>query len=252
MTTIRIWTLESDNDAQAVEHLANKLIELFSLPDTSIRTAGHKAVPRRPRDKASDPLITATKHYLEEDDYLIFVIDSDGKMASHQRQQEPNSLINQVNRVLESNRFPDRVHLAWAIEELEAWLLIDCLGVACFFASKKRKADRENCRNNIISNPKFKTLKTLIEKSQPGDTELIVEAEAGGKGAKEYLKDFSKDILRTLNPKMKRNNIQRERYQEADSPDIAKYIEINKETLRRNPSLQKLGELLAQCSKDKR
>ncbi len=93
---------------------------------------------------------------------------------------------------------------------------------------------------------------SLVANSQTYNTikresELIVEAEMGGKGTKEYLVRFSKEILQTLNPKMPLKNIKQERYRERDSPDIAEHIEINRETLGRNASLKHLGKLLTRC-----
>ncbi|MDM8529131.1 hypothetical protein QUF58_13105 [Anaerolineales bacterium HSG24] len=243
MTNITIWTLESDNDAEAVKYLANKLIEHLDISDTAIRSVGKKAIPRRAKSGRGDILTNSVKNYLKQDDCLIFVIDSDGVMASHQRRQEPNSLINQVEKVLANNNFSGRVYLAPAIQELEAWLLIDCIGICCFFAAK-RKIYRQNCREKINSNQKFQR---LIGKYQRGNTESIVEAEMGGRGVKEYLVRFSKDVLRTLNPKIKPVNITREKYKEVFSPEIAKCVEINNATLRRNNSLKNFGKLLIRC-----
>jgi hypothetical protein len=87
----------------------------------------------------------------------------------------------------------------------------------------------------------------LIRKYQRGDTQLIVEPERGGKGPKEHLRRFSREILLKLNPQMPRKNIKPNEYKENLSPDIARYIEINAETLQRNDSLQRLGELVSGC-----
>ena len=75
---------------------------------------------------------------------------------------------------------------------------------------------------------------------------MIVEAVTGGNGAKEYLRDFSEHILRALNPNMPQKNVQRNRYQEGMSPGIAEHVEINRETVRRNNSLGRLGKVLSQ------
>ncbi len=239
MPTIRIWTLESENDAKAVKCLANKLVTHLQLANLSIQTAGPKAVPKRNQRGASssDTLRMAVHNYLRQDDCVIFVIDSDGPMSSHQRRQEPNSLINQITQVVRDRRFTGKVFLAQAVQELEAWLLIDCLGIFCYFASKVAQY-RENCRDRVSANQSFRR---LVRSYQKGDTEKIVEAETGGRGAKEYLIELSEKILLALNPNKTHRNITREQYRENLSPEIAEHVLIDQQTLRRNNSLRKLG-----------
>lgn len=246
MPTIRIWTLESENDAKVVECLANKLVRHLKLENLSIQTVGPKAVPKKNRRGASpsDILRMAVQNYLKQDDCVIFVIDSDGPMSSHQRRQEPNSLINQITQVVRDRRFTGKVFLAQAVQELEAWLLIDCLGIFCYFASKVAQY-RENCRERVSADQSFRR---LVRSYQRGDTEKIVEAEIGGKGAKEYLIEFSKKILPALNPNKTPKNITREQYRENMSPEIAEHVLIDQQTLRRNNSLRELGNLLNQFS----
>ena len=242
MPTIRIWTLESENDAKAVECLANKLVTHLQLGNISIQK-GPKAVPKRNRrgTSSSDTLRMAVQNYLKQDACVIFVIDSDGPMSGHQRQQEPNSLINQITRVVRDRRFTGKVFLAQAVQELEAWLLIDCLGIFCYFASKVSQY-RENCRDRVSANQSFMR---LVSSYQKGDTKKIVEAEIGGRGAKEYLIEFSKKILPALNPNKTPKNVTREQYRENLSPEVAEHVLIDRHTLRRNNSLRELGTVLA-------
>ncbi len=61
MPTIRIWTLESENDAKAVKCLANKLVTHLQSGNLSIQTAGPKAVPKRNK-KGASPKINAHYH----------------------------------------------------------------------------------------------------------------------------------------------------------------------------------------------
>lgn len=243
MPNIRIWTLESENDAKAVECLANKLVTHLQLGNISIQR-GPKAVPKRNRRGASssDTLRMAVQNYLKQDDCVIFVIDSDGPMSSHQRKQEKNSLINQITDVVRDRRFTGKVFLAQAVQELEAWLLIDCLGIFCYFASKVAQY-RENCRDRVSANQSFRR---LVSSYQKGDTEKIVEAETGGRGPKEYLIELSEKILLALNPNLPHRNIRRQRYRENMSPAIAEHVLIDQHTLRRNNSLRKLRNLLNQ------
>lgn len=245
MTSITIWALESDNDAKVAQCLAKKLISYQELPSISIRRVGKTAPKMRKQAKGSPikALKQAVRRYLQQDDYVIFVIDTDGPISSHKRRQEPNSLINQVEAVLADSEFTGKVYLVQAIHEIEAWLLIDCAGIICFYA-QKRRVYKQKSRQEISTDKRFKGLK----KYQKGNTELIVEVQMGGQGAKEYLVKFSEDILLALNPNMPAKNIKQERYRENTSPQIAKYIEINRQTLKRNNSLGEFGRILAQCS----
>ena len=234
MPSIRIWTLESDNDAKAVKCLANKLKEYLELEAISIDTTGRLKPNIRLRD--------AIRNFLKDEECVILVIDRDGPIAHHERLQQPDSLINQIKQIVSDRRFAGKVFLVEAIQELEAWLLIDCIGIFCYYATK-RSQYRENCRNKVSADP---SLKRLVNRYQKGNTENIVEAEQGGRGVKEYLTVYSESVLRALNPNLTQRNIDREKYKETLSPEVAEHIEINKDTLPRNNSLKKLGDVLAQ------
>lgn len=235
-----IWTVESEYDKDAVGQLAQKLLTYLERPDVTIQTAGAKAynsLAKRLRRKPN-ALKIAVEAYLKRADKLIFVIDSDSQASLVQRRKEKYSMINQIERVIASKQFDGRVYLAMAVQELEAWLLIDCLGICCYFARDRYK---KQCRNSIKRNRK---LNNLVRKYQKGDTELIVESQSGGQGPKEYLTLFSKDILKAVNPNKRDKHIDREKYREALSPSIVEYIEISRQTLRRNPSLKRFCQLL--------
>ena len=235
MPSIRIWTLESDNDAKAVRCLAHKLVTFMQLGSMSIDTTG--------KLKPSINLERAVQNFLKDEDCVILVIDRDGPMTHHKQQQNSNSIINQIKRIVNDRRFADKVFLVEAIQELEAWLLIDCLGIFCYFASKRAQSQyRDDCRSKVSENP---SLKRLVDRHQKGNTETIVEAEIGGKGAKEHLIEFSEKILLALNPNMPLKNVDREKYRETRSSEVAEHIVIDKETLQRNNSLKKLRDVIA-------
>lgn len=242
MRKVRVWALESDFDAEAVNCMANKLVKYFSLDSISIQSAGKSAIAAASSARASsgDSLRTAVQNYLMEDACVIFVIDSDGPMSRHQRALEPNSLFNQIQRVLEDDRLRGRVFLSMAVQEVESWVLVDCLGIFCYFASD-RKRFRTECRRKVTQN---RPLMRIVTRNQKGDTENIVEAEIGGKGPKEYLKEYSEEILLGLNPSMPRKNVEESKYKEKLLPGIAKFVVIDGQTLNRNRSLRKLGSLL--------
>ena len=234
MPSIRILSLESKNDPNAVKCLANKLATFLQLGPTRIYAAG--------KSKSLKQLKKAVQNYLRKDDFVILVVDSDGPITRHQRLRQPNSLINQAKQIVNDRSFAGKVFLVEAIQELEAWLLIDCIGIFCYFATK-RAHYRDDCRVKVSENS---SLKNLVNRYQKGNTETIVGTGIGGKGAKEHLIEFSVKILRELNPKLSSNDIKNARYRATISPEVAKHIEINKETLQRNNSLKKLGDVIAQ------
>ena len=244
MPRIRIWTLESTNDAKVVKHLVGKLVTHLRLGNLSIQTVGgiEFLMYNKRGQSLGDRIRQTTQQYLKKDDYVIFVIDNDSPMARHQRRQQRNSLITQIELIAQDSNFSGKVFFAPAIQELEAWLLIDCLGIFCYFASQ-RSQYRSDCRDKVSANQSFVR---LLRRYQKGNTEHIVETEIGGNGPKEYLEDFSEQVLRALNPDIPQKNINRERYHERVSSNLAEYIVIDKETLRRNNSLRKLGNVLAQ------
>ena len=77
MPNIRIWTVESDNDAKAVKRLAHKLLEYMKLGPISIDTTGRLKPPTQLRE--------AIQNYLKDEDCVILVIDRDGPMTHHER-----------------------------------------------------------------------------------------------------------------------------------------------------------------------
>lgn len=241
MKRVRIWTLESDYDAETVKCLACKLVTFLNLDGFSIQSSGRNSVPRKHRRGSSKSgLKRAVQNYLREDACIIFVIDSDSLMSNHERSLQSNSLLSQVHSLLDDDSLKGKVFLSRAVQEIESWLLVDCLGVFCFFASK-RKQFKENCRDKVSQNKSFMR---IVKKNQRGDTQHIVEPEIGGKGAKEYLVKFSEDVLLGLNPKMPSKNVRANRYKVSMAPAIAEHVVINSQTLSCNSSLQHLGILL--------
>ena len=188
------------------------------------------------------PLKRATHDYLKDEACVIFVIDQDSPKSLNQRRQEPNSLINQIEAVINEQSLSGKVFLVHAVQELEAWLLIDCLGIFCYFASHRAQY-REDCRGRVSANKTFRRLIGISRKVTP---RRLSSQKPVAMGPKEYLKFFSEEILLKLNPEMPQKNVERERYREAISPEVAEHVDINQHTLQRNNSLRKLGERLAQ------
>ena len=226
MPSIRIWTPESDFDSQAVLCIAEKIVAFYGSDITILegsKEGYNKAVQKKMLDKA-------VNIYLKTSELVIFLIDYDGIQSHFKRRGEPNSLVNKITKVVNSI---DRTVLIYIKQELESWLLVDCLGICCYF-----KKD-ENTRN------KQDWIK-FAKRNQHGNTDLIVEADNQGKGAKEYLEALSDKINCEINPKLeqKRQNLREKCYRERDSPEVARYIEISKQTLGRNESLEVFSEYL--------
>ena len=128
MPTVRIWTLEPDHDAKAIERLANKLVIDLQLGNLSIQTADKKAFLKygSGNDSLNDTLTMATQHRLQKDDCVIFVVDPGPPMPIHQQQQESDSLIHHIEQIVDDDRFAGRVFLAQGVQELKAWLPVAC------------------------------------------------------------------------------------------------------------------------------
>lgn len=226
MPSIRIWTPESDFDSKAVRCIAEKIIAFYGSDIKvleSTKDAYNQAVRKNLLDKA-------VKNYLKTSTLVIFLIDADGIQSQAEHLKQPNSLVNKITEVVNSI---DNAILIYIRQELEAWLLVDCMGICCYFT----KDEKTRIKKDWIE---FST------KNQRGNTELIVESIRGGKGAKEYLVDFSDSINLKINPNLakKLDNLKQKRYSESNSPQVAKYIEINQQTLARNESLREFAKYL--------
>ena len=233
MTEIAIYT-ESSNDDKTIECLANKLAKFKQAKPVVI----HQIPKGSYFNKNPDKVISA---WLKEVDCIIFLTDRDGPMANFERQKSSKSLISRIKPKIDDKR----VFHVEIVHEIEAWLLVDCLGIFCYYATTKNaKVYKNNCRNTVSTN---RPLKKWVDKKQKHDTEKIVEAIKGSRNAKEYLTEISKDILCKLNPNMRhrKSSLNREKYQPSMSPKIAGFICINEETLGRNKSLGTFSEVIA-------
>jgi hypothetical protein len=50
--------------------------------------------------------------------------------------KEPNSLINRINKVVAQSQ--GKALLILIRQELEAWLLVDCQGICCYFTKNQQ------------------------------------------------------------------------------------------------------------------
>ncbi len=114
MLSVRIWNLQSDCDAKAVKFLENEFLRFRQLEYLAIRTAGRNAL-RRCHKKGTpvrDSLKRAIQHYLKQDDYIIFVVDSDQK-------QELTSLADEIRQIVKDCNLSNKVFFVADIQEGE-------------------------------------------------------------------------------------------------------------------------------------
>jgi hypothetical protein len=226
MNNILIWTPESDFDSKTVCCIAQKIVKYYD-SNITVLTSSKDAYNQAIQKQGEHGLKKAVDIYLKSSELVIFLLDADGVQSEAQRLQEPNSLINRINRVVAQSQ--GKALLIMIRQELEAWLLVDCLGICCYF--------KENQQTR--SDPQWVK---FAKKHQIGKTDLIIEAESGGKNAKEYLEDLSKLILRRINPNLKPKDLKKLQYEENYSYKIAKELEINHQTIARNDSLSEFAQ----------
>jgi hypothetical protein len=237
---IRLWALESDYDRDAVGVLAKKLADFYNVDDILIQTSGKTAYNAAVKRNRDNGLKIAVDSYIKNmEDKIVFIVDADSEASLSEKRSQRHSMVNQIQKVVTSPKYYETVALVFAVQELEAWLLVDCIGICRYYLRSRCSSTEE--LNRFVSNPR---LKNLIHKYQKGDTQLIVEPERGGKGAKEFLIKFSETILKIINPARAYRNIEVDRYRESLACEISACIDIRAETLNRNESLRKLGSML--------
>ncbi|MCP4699501.1 MAG: hypothetical protein GY862_22035 [Gammaproteobacteria bacterium] len=247
MSKITLLTLESDYDAEAVRIIAHKILSVKGL-----KADIHALKPKGPVVLKKDGLKDAVKNFLKESACVIFIIDRDGPMSKAERRKQPNSLINQAEYVVSLYKSTGKVHLVEAVNELESWFLVDCIGVfSCI--SKSYPSLPKECKNDIISEicrnilHKNKNYMKIILKYSVGDTTKIEEPVSGSnRGVKEYLIRFSGEIYKLLHPGSRKIH-DSWKYTEAKAPDIAKFIKLDSSTINKNFSLKKFSDLISAC-----
>jgi hypothetical protein len=233
MSSIRIWTPESDFDSKAVLYIAEKIVAFYG-SDIKVLDSSERAYKDAVKTDQKDGLKKQVNIYLKTSYLVIFLIDYDGIQSHAERLKQPNSLVNKITEVVNSI---DNAILIYIRQELEAWLLVDCLGICCYFKNDEKIRYKQDWID-------------FAKRNQHGSTDLIVEPVSegkGAKGAKEYLINILSDKINCkINPnlKQKRKNLKNERYDERNSPEVAKYIEINQQILARNESLREFAKYL--------
>ena len=132
MANVRIWTVESDYDAEALKSLVQKLTTNLKFDDLSVQTVGSKGfLMSNWNDKTSlnGKLKKAVQDYLKQDDYVIFFLDSDSPMLTCQQLPEREVLVNQIKQIVSEPGFAGKVFFAPGVQELESRLWRAHLGI---------------------------------------------------------------------------------------------------------------------------
>ena len=114
MLSVRVWNLQSDYDAEAVKFLEKEFLRFRQLGDIAIRTAGRRTLRKchRKGTLSEGSLRKAIQHYFNQDDYIIFIVDSD-----QQGQSASKSLVAQIRRVVKDGDFSDKIFFMPDIQE---------------------------------------------------------------------------------------------------------------------------------------
>ena len=144
MISVRVWNLQSDYDAaKAVKFLENEFLRFRQLGDIAIRTAGRSTLRKchRKGTLLEGSLRKAIQYYLKQDDYVIFVIDSDQR-----GQLESKSLVEQIRGVVKDGDFSDKIFFMPDIQECDGSIPTEWQNIVSRFRTEvesERKRFRE-------------------------------------------------------------------------------------------------------------
>ena len=132
MARVRIWTMESDYDAEALKSLVNNLTANLKLNNLSVQTVDSKGflMPNRKSEESlNGKLQKAARDYLKQDDYIIFFLDNDSSVSARRQTQELKALVNQIKQIVADPGFAGKVFFAPGVQELESRLWRAHLGI---------------------------------------------------------------------------------------------------------------------------
>jgi len=108
MIRIRVWNLESDQDANAAKYLKSELHDSTQLGQVAIQTAGRNAFHKCHKMGKPVPvsLNKAIQHFLKQDDWIVFVTDTTKPKSCNQK------LIDEIKNIVSENNFADRIYFS--------------------------------------------------------------------------------------------------------------------------------------------
>ncbi len=132
MVNVRIWTVESDYDVEALKTLVNNIATNLKLNDLSVQAVDSKGFlmsNRKDKTSLNGQLKKTIRNYLRQDDYVIFFLDSDSQILTCQQPQELEVLVNQIKQIVTDPGFAGKVFFAPGVQELESRLRRAHLGI---------------------------------------------------------------------------------------------------------------------------
>ena len=140
MMNVRVWNLESDHDTKVVKFLEDEFSGFRKLGDLSILTTGRSALRKCHKKGApiKESLRKAIQYYLAQDDYIIFVINSN--------QQESSLLTDQLKHVVKDCDLSDRVFFAPEVQEWKSSIPTQWQGIVSNFRVEV-ESDRKQFRD---------------------------------------------------------------------------------------------------------
>ena len=138
MISVRIWNLESNSDAKAVEFLENEFVRFRKLGYLAIRKTGKSALRKchTKSEISTTKLSKAIQYYLNQDDYIIFVVNSDNPSSDYQEQLELKPLVSQISRVVKVWNFSDKVVFTPEIQEPQSLVNTQWKGIVSEFLAE--------------------------------------------------------------------------------------------------------------------
>ena len=183
MLSVRVWNLQSDSDAQAVEFLENEFSEFRQRGYLAVRKTGRSAL-RKCRIKSefsSSKLSRAIQHYLNQDDYIIFVVNSDNPSSDYQEQREPKLLVNQIKRVVKVWNFSDKVVFTPEVQEFQSPARAHWEGIVSeFLAEPKSNQEQFQERWNRVMVHFHNVVGSTSDSKLTSDLDAAIERYQGG------------------------------------------------------------------------
>ncbi len=195
MLSVRVWNLLSDCDAKAVKFLENEFVRFRKLGYLAIRKTGRSALRKchTKSEISTTKLSKAIQYYLNQDDYIIFVVNGDNPSSDYQEQLELKPLVSQIGRVVRVWDFSDKVAFTPEIQEPQSLVNTQWKGIVSEFLAEV-ESDRKKFQegwdktmerfDDIFANTSVdrltNDLDAAIKRYQEGEVTLGRAAELAG------------------------------------------------------------------------